>query len=577
MVEAPVRTESRPLWLVREPASPGPATATLTRRPDRVVRRGLGFGGSVGAVVMFCLSLTPSLLPRHWALQGLLSGITMAIGYGIGASIGAVARAVWPRLPAAPRRARRVLAGAGATLAVVFLGLGEYWQRDLRQLVGAEPATPWGPLLVVVAAAAGFWLLLACARSVRLGTRRLATALARFGPRPVASVAAVGVVAALSYGVGQGVVFVGFVDVADRAAAAANGTTAPGVTRPSSPYVSGGPGSLVSWDTLGAYGREFTAGAVPVRELARFGGAGRHPGDAMPPIRVYIGRDSAPTLAEQAWLAVRELERTGGFDRSVLAVITTTGTGWVNPAVPDSLEYLYGGDSAIVATQYSYLPSWISFLADRSRATAAATALIEAVRERLAVRPAGERPKLVVYGESLGAHGIETAFGELEKLVAGTDGALLVGPPHTNPIWRQVTGGRDSGSPVWRPVYNGGETVGFAQDAGDLSAEGDHPRVLYLQNASDPIVWWSSELLYREPQWLDGARGPDVSAAMRWLPVVTFWQVTVDGITSTMAPPGHGHSYRDSIADAWAALAPPAGWTDADTDRLRPIIADEDR
>jgi uncharacterized membrane protein len=542
-----------------------------------VVRRRLGFGGSIGAVVMFCLSLTPSLLPRHWALQGLLSGITMAIGYGIGASIGAVARAVWPRLPAAPRRARRVLAGAGATLAVVFLGLGEYWQRDLRQLVGAEPATPWGPLLVVVAAAAGFWLLLACARSVRLGTRRLATALARFGPRPVASVAAVGVVAALSYGVGQGVVFVGFVDVADRAAAAANGTTAPGVTRPSSPYVSGGPGSLVSWDTLGAYGREFTAGAVPVRELARFGGAGRHPGDAMPPIRVYIGRDSAPTLAEQAWLAVRELERTGGFDRSVLAVITTTGTGWVNPAVPDSLEYLYGGDSAIVATQYSYLPSWISFLADRSRATAAATALIEAVRERLAVRPAGERPKLVVYGESLGAHGIETAFGELEKLVAGTDGALLVGPPHTNPIWRQVTGGRDSGSPVWRPVYNGGETVGFAQDAGDLSAEGDHPRVLYLQNASDPIVWWSSELLYREPQWLDGARGPDVSAAMRWLPVVTFWQVTVDGITSTMAPPGHGHSYRDSIADAWAALAPPAGWTDADTDRLRPIIADEDR
>jgi uncharacterized membrane protein len=260
----------------------------------------------------------------------------------------------------------------------------------------------------------------------------------------------------------------------------------------------------------------------------------------------------------------------------VLAVITTTGTGWVNPAVPESLEYMYAGDSAVVAIQYSYLPSWISFMADRSTAAAAAHTLIGAVQERLATMPAGQRPKLVVYGESLGAHGIEAAFGDLDELLAGTDGALLAGPPHTNPIWQEVVDERDPDSPVWQPIYEGGSAVRFAQDADDLSAAGNRPRVVYLQNASDPVVWWNADLLYRKPAWLDGDRGQDVSGAMQWYPVVTFWQVTVDLITSTKAPSGHGHSYHESVADGWAALAPPPGWTDADTAQLREVLPPED-
>jgi uncharacterized membrane protein len=372
------------------------------------------------------------------------------------------------------------------------------------------------------------------------------------------------VVAVLGVGVGQGVVFTGFVDVADRVAAAASATTAPGVTPPRSPYVSGGPGSLVGWDTLGANGREFTAGAVPRRSLAAFTG-----GDAKPPIRVYVGRDSAPTRAQRVRLAVRELARAGGFDRAVLGVVVTTGTGWVNPAVAASLEYLYGGDTALVAMQYSYLPSWISFMADRSSAAEAAAALIGAVRERIDALPPRRRPQLVAYGESLGAHGIETAFGDLADLTADVDAVLLAGPPHSNPIWRRVTDGRDPGSPAWRPVYDGGELVRFAQRAADLAGGAEPPRVVYLQNASDPIVWWSPELLYRPPEWLNGDRGPDVSDAVRWLPVVTFWQVTVDLVGSTAAAPGHGHSYRGAIVDAWAELVPPPGWSDADTARLR--------
>jgi uncharacterized membrane protein len=42
---------------------------------------------------------------------------------------------------------------------------------------------------------------------------------------------------------------------------------------------------------------------------------------------------------------VRERERTGAFDRAGIAVITPTGTGWVDSDVTDSLEFMYAGDA----------------------------------------------------------------------------------------------------------------------------------------------------------------------------------------------------------------------------------------
>lgn len=553
---------------VEPPTGPARQRGGVPARPGggRLVRRGLGFGGSIGALILFCASLTPSLLPRHWVLQAVVSGLTMAIGYGAGASVGALARRIWPRLPSPPTRAWVVLALLSGGTAMVFLQLAAVWQRDLRQLMGMPPAA-WEPLLVAVVAGSGFALLLAAARGVRLATRVLVRMVGRRAPQPVAAVTAVAIVATLGYGLGHGVVFNGFVDATNRSAATANAMIAPDVARPSSPYVSGGPGSLVPWETLGAQGRAFIAGAVPTPALADF--AGPAGGAAAEPIRVYVGHDSTSGVAQRAQLAVRELERTGAFDREVIAVVTTTGTGWVNPVVASSLEYLHDGDTALVAMQYSYLPSWVSFLAEREAAVASATALISAVQQRVAEQPAGSRPRLVVYGESLGAYGTEAAFGQLSELLGAVDGALLAGPPHTSPIRRQVSAAREAGTPVWRPGYAGGDTVRFAQHTGDLTGDGNRPRVVYLQNASDPIAWWSPELLYRKPAWLEEPRGPDVSGHMRWFPVVTFWQVTVDLVAATGVPDGHGHSYRESIVDGWAALVPPPGWTAADTDRLR--------
>jgi uncharacterized membrane protein len=287
---------------------------------------------------------------------------------------------------------------------------------------------------------------------------------------------------------------------------------------------------------------------------------------------LYAGLDSAASVDDRARMVVREMERTGAFDRAVVAVITPTGTGWVDGNVTDALEYMYAGDTALVSMQYSYLPSWLSFLVDQSKVTGAATALIGAVQAKWATLPAATRPKLLLFGESLGSFGTETALGEAQRMMAGADGVLLVGPPFANPIRRDLVSARDASSPIWDPVYPGGP-VEFAREPADLrTATGPAPKVVYLQNSSDPIVWWTPELLLEKPEWLNDPRGPDVSPDMHWYPGITFWQMAVDQAFANGVPAGHGHVYGSGVADGWAALAAPHGWTANDTVRLRALL-----
>ena len=194
----------------------------------------------------------------------------------------------------------------------------------------------------------------------------------------------------------------------------------PDTAAPTTRLRSGGPESLVSWESLGHQGRIFVHSATTVDELSVFNGA-----RATEPIRAYAGLNSADSIRETAQLAARELQRTGGLDRSVVAVATTTGTGWINEAEADALEYMYNGDSAIVSMQYSFLPSWISFLVDKENARQAGQALFEAVDELVREMPEAQRPKLVVFGESLGSFGGEAPFLSLNNIVARTDGALF--------------------------------------------------------------------------------------------------------------------------------------------------------
>jgi uncharacterized membrane protein len=233
---------------------------------------------------------------------------------------------------------------------------------------------------------------------------------------------------------------------------------------------------------------------------------------------------------------------------------------------------MYAGDTALVSMQYSYLPSWISFAVDRSKVVDAAAALITAVQARRDAMPPTSRPKLLIFGESLGTYGTEKTFGTAERMVAGADGILLEGPTFANPIHQQLTADRAEGSTVWDPSYPG-LPVEFCSRATELrDLAGPRRKVVYMQNSSDPVVWWSPRLLWEKPDWLRGRRGPDVTQDMHWYPVITFWQTTVDLIFANKVPVGRGHVYKSGTVEGWAAVAPPPGWTVADTIRLRELL-----
>ena len=257
-------------------------------------------------------------------------------------------------------------------------------------------------------------------------------------------------------------------------------------------------------------------------------------------------------------------------------MVTTTGSGWVDPALVDSFEYLTGGDSATVAMQYSYLPSWISYLVDQSKAQEAGRDLFDAVYGAWSQLPQGQRPKLFVAGESLGTFGAEAAFSGEYDLHNRTSGALFAGPPNFNTLFRQFLDNRDPGSPEVQPVYKEGQIVRFSNDPGTaIPAAGqpwDGSRVLYMMHPSDPIVWWSSHLIFSTPDWISEPPGRDVLNAMVWVPFLTFWQITGDLPFATGVPSGHGHTYSTEYVDGWNTVLQPPGITSEDLASLKKLI-----
>ena len=529
--------------------------------------------GCWGALIFACLSFTPSLLPRGGVIQGLICGITAAIGYGLGVLAAWIWRAFADRDPRRPRRwAWLTFFICAAPLYLVSFGFGQYWQYEIRKLMGV---TDYNIPLVVVSpfiAALVFCVFLLIGRGLRGLYRWAAKLLNRWiGPRAAKAVGWV-LVVGLTYVVVSGLLLQGFVGLMNKAYSVRDTTTAEGVHQPTTSLRSGGPGSLIPWDTLGYQGRNFTGKGPSPGDIEKFT---HHP--AQEPIRAYAGLASAADAESRAALAVRDLERAGGFQRKNLLVVTTTGSGWVDPALADTFEYLSGGDCATVAIQYSYLPSWISYLVDQSKAREAGRALFDAVYGAWAQLPAGQRPRLFVAGESLGSFGGEAAFSGEYDLSNRTAGVLFAGPPNFNTLFREFSDRRDAGSPEVQPVYQDGRIVRFANDPATGIPPAGQPwegsRVLYLMHPSDPIVWWSPHLIFSQPDWISEPPGRDVLKGMFWMPFVTFWQVTADLPFATGVPDGHGHRYSAEYVDGWNAVMRPAGFTSQDLASLRKIIA----
>ncbi|MBU3061181.1 alpha/beta hydrolase [Nocardia sp. NEAU-G5] len=552
--------------------------STALRRIERDII-GLNYVGLVVATVFFAWSVTPSLLPRDWLFQGLISGLNAVIGYGVGCVFEWMFRR-WarPKLPWQPPSLRVQYSVKFTVLAVCILTAGYMlvlsadWQRQTFALMDMAGTTTSGYLRTGGLSLLVGALVVSVYRTLRQIVRLLARLLSRWVRVPpkfaptLGAVLLVILIVTLFNGIATKALFA----VANSAFSVRNDKMTSYAVQPQQPERSGSPQSLAKWNTLGSEGRWFVSHGP---DAFRIGAVTGQP--AMEPIRTYIGLDSTKNGESQEDLAVAELERTHAFDRKVLVIVTTTGTGWVNSMSANAIEYMYGGDTAVVASQYSYLPSVLSFLADRQKVAESGRKMFDAIYRAWSRHPADARPKLLVYGESLGSQGSESAFGGLADLRARVDGALWVGPPNSNRLWKQFVSRRDPGSREVEPVYADGLVVRFAADAADLTKPAPdwrRPRIAYLQHASDPIVWWSPDLIFSQPDWLSERRGSDVSTQMRWWPFVTFWQVAADLTNAQGVSDGHGHNYGTLVLDGWAAVLPPPDWNPQLEQRIRTEI-----
>jgi uncharacterized membrane protein len=307
-------------------------------------------------------------------------------------------------------------------------------------------------------------------------------------------------------------------------------------TPPTDPAVSGGPGSDLSVTELGREGARFVGSvSTPdgIREVT-----GQEP--VASPVRVFVGFDAAATAEQRVGLAMAELRRTGAFDRSHLLIQAPAGSGYANSFPVDILEVLTRGDSAAVAVGYGLLPSFLS-MNKVPLATHTQRLLLDAIHAELQERPS--RPRLLLYGESLGAKVQEAAIpaGPLDLDHYGVSAALWVGTPggEQADIFHSLCAGQSY-------------TVDRPEQLPDPMPD-PRPRVWFLEHDGDPVVRFRPKLLLERPAWLpvDGTRGRNIPESMTWKPLITFAQAFVDTMFATNVKPGlfesRGHDYRADL------------------------------
>ena len=335
---------------------------------------------------------------------------------------------------------------------------------------------------------------------------------------------------------------------------------------PPNPLVSGSSASVIPFATLSREGRRFVWTVTTREKIVEIFGE-----PASTPIRAYAGLASGPDEAARVAAVVEELERSGAFDRSWLLVASPTGSGYVNYAAVTAFELLARGDCATAAMQYAARPSVLS-LTRVEQGRRQTRLLLDAIRDRLATLPGERRPKVVLFGESLGAWTSQDPFvdrGTDGLREAGVDYAIWIGTPHFSKWKEQVLfDERTDVDPTLIHVCN---------DIGEWRAldpaERDRIRYVMITHHDDGVARFGPELAIQAPEWLGDPEGrpTGVPRSMRWMPTTAFFQVLIDMKNSTTVVPGtfdaKGHDYR---ADLLPFLHSVLGFdaTDAELERV---------
>lgn len=317
---------------------------------------------------------------------------------------------------------------------------------------------------------------------------------------------------------------------------------------PTSPVVSGGPSSVVTFDSLSREGRRFVNMVLSREEIQSVMG---QPAVA-DPIRIFVGLDSAAEAEDRVDLVMDELIRTGAFGRKVLCIASPTGSGYINYVLAEALEYMTLGDSAIATMQYSLLPSPMSL--NRTRlAVEQNRDLMHAITGYLRGMDPDDRPRLVLFGESLGALTLQDVWKRRTVDAIDRDfihSSIFLGTPSATEFakaWRIDPEKVDPQGTVLE-VDNFGQYLDLPDD------HRARVRHVLISHFDDPIPKFGTNILLRRPWWLGPAqdRPPRVPKSAGWRPGVTFVLTAVDMVNAMEVVPGtfgrRGHDYREDIA-----------------------------
>ena len=521
--------------------------------------------GVVGALVMYGVSVSPSLLARSWQWHAVASGVLSAVGYIVGLTIQRFYALVVPRLgveitaPQSVSIAFRVVLLLGFFLWFLRWLLQSYRERKrANHLVGMRGETLGEYLLGTFCAFLLMLALLGVAWGLQWIGRAIVIVLNQWMHMVFALALSLLILVVIVYALTSQVLLKLGINFFTRHAQKMNNRTAKGIVQPQVPDRSGSPQSRSSWRAVGGQGRVFLGRGPSCADIEAVTGC-----SAMEPIRVYAGMpEEGQSLQNAADLVVEELHRTGAFDRAVILIATSTGSGWVDEWQVQPLEYLTRGNCATASMQYSFVPSSINFLTDLDVSEEAAVILFETIRRAVDEIPEDRRPALFVCGESLGAYASQHVFSGIVDVLSRTDGALWVGTPAFTPMHAELTAIRHRGSPEVAPVVANGRHVRFVNVPENLWADvygrelGDwnYPRIVYAQHPSDPVVWWNSELVWHKPDWISEKVDGDVSPHMQYTRGATYIQVLVDMPVAGTAPGGHGHTYHEELIPLWEAI-----------------------
>jgi uncharacterized membrane protein len=318
---------------------------------------------------------------------------------------------------------------------------------------------------------------------------------------------------------------------------------------PDNAYASGGPNSISPFDELGLQGRRFVTDVVTPDLIES---TLNEPAIAHP-IRAFVGMNSDPLYpAGRSEMMLDELDRLGAFERSHLLLVSPTGTGWVDQTMVESAELLTRGDIATACIQYGRGPSFLE-VQKVHLGRAQFRGLLWGVKMRLEGMPEEERPKVYVFGESLGSWSSSDVV--MHQGIYGFDHYGI-----DRALWCGLVG------------FAKWSKTGMRQGSGDLVPPGtveafdnfdeyqalsedqrDQLRAVIVDHDNDPIAQMSLRWAVKQPPWLTGeARGRNVPEGMTWVPLITFVQIMVDAMNAMRVVPGHfksfGHDYRADMA-----------------------------